>query len=203
MSAADSFFDTNVLLHLLSKDAAKADLAETLLATGGVVSVQVLNEFASVATRKLAMTIPEIREILSTIRAICVVRSLDIETHDLGLEMAERYGFSIYDGQIVAAALQIARRRSASLLRRRAHKARQSLASFAPRRAHALGLGGAAVCRPPRGVAARANRVRARFTENQAVRAVGSENRFRLRRDSHLGMQREARRQELSCSAVE
>jgi predicted nucleic acid-binding protein len=105
MSAADSFFDTNVLLYLLSKDAAKADLAEALLATGGVVSVQVLNEFASVATRKMAMTIPEIREILSTIRAICVVRSLDIETHDLGLEMAERYGFSIYDGLIVAAAV--------------------------------------------------------------------------------------------------
>ena len=104
MSAADCFFDTNVLLYLLSKDAAKADLAEALLATGGIVSVQVLNEFASVATRKLAMTIPEIREILSTIRAVCVVRSLDIETHELGLEMAERYGFSIYDGLIVAAA---------------------------------------------------------------------------------------------------
>ena len=36
MSAADSFFDTNVLLYLLSKDAAKADLAEALLATGGL-----------------------------------------------------------------------------------------------------------------------------------------------------------------------
>jgi predicted nucleic acid-binding protein len=106
MSAADSFFDTNVLLYLLSKDAAKADRAEALLATGGIVSVQVLNEFASVATRKLAMTIPEIREILSTIRAVCVVRSLDIETHELGLEMAERYGFSIYDGLIVAAAVR-------------------------------------------------------------------------------------------------
>ena len=106
MSAADCFFDTNVLLYLLSKDAAKADRAEALLATGGTVSVQVLNEFASVATRKLAMTIPEIREILSTIRAVCVVRSLDIETHELGLEMAERYGFSIYDGLIVAAAVR-------------------------------------------------------------------------------------------------
>jgi predicted nucleic acid-binding protein len=106
MSDADSFFDTNVLLYLLSKDTAKADRAEVLLASGGVVSVQVLNEFASVASRKLAMTIPEIREILSTIRAVCVVRSLDIETHELGLEMAERYGFSIYDGLIVAAAVR-------------------------------------------------------------------------------------------------
>jgi predicted nucleic acid-binding protein len=106
MSEADSFFDTNVLLYLLSKDATKADRAEELLASGGVVSVQVLNEFASVATRKLAMTIPEIREILSTIRAVCIVKPLDIETHDLGLDIGERYGFSIYDGLIVAAALR-------------------------------------------------------------------------------------------------
>ena len=68
--------------------------------------MQVLNEFASVATRKLAMTIPEIREILSTIRAFCIVKPLDIETHDLGLDIGERYGFSIYDGLIVAAALR-------------------------------------------------------------------------------------------------
>ena len=106
MSEAEVFFDTNVLLYLLSNDAAKADRAEALLATGGVVSVQVLNEFASVASRKLAMTIPEIREILSTIRAMCMVKPLDIETHELGLDMAERYGFSIYDGLIVAAAVR-------------------------------------------------------------------------------------------------
>jgi predicted nucleic acid-binding protein len=95
MSEADSFFDTNVLLYLLS-DTPKADRAEVLLASGGVVSAQVLNEFASVASRKLAMTIPEIREILSTIRAVCIVKPLDIDTHELGLDMAERCGFSIY-----------------------------------------------------------------------------------------------------------
>ena len=106
MSEAEVFFDTNVLLYLLSNDAAKADRAEALLATGGVVSVQVLNEFASVASCKLTMTIPEVREILSTVRSVCVVKSVDVETHDLGLELAERYGFSIYDGLIVAAAVR-------------------------------------------------------------------------------------------------
>jgi predicted nucleic acid-binding protein len=106
MSEADSFFDTNVLLYLLSKDTAKADRAEALLASGGIVSVQVLNEFAAVATRKLAMTVSEIREILSPIRAVCTVKPLDIETHDLGLDIAERHGFSIYDALIVAAAVR-------------------------------------------------------------------------------------------------
>ncbi len=106
MREADSFFDTNILLYLLSKDAAKADRAEAFLASGGIVSVQVLNEFASVACRKLAMTIPEVREILSTIRAVCIVKPLDIETHELGLDMAERYRFTIYDGLIVASAVR-------------------------------------------------------------------------------------------------
>jgi predicted nucleic acid-binding protein len=55
-------------------------------------------------SRKPAMAVSEIREILSTIQAICIVKPLDIETHRLGLDMAERYGFSIYDGLIVAAA---------------------------------------------------------------------------------------------------
>ena len=105
MRKADRFFDTNVLLYLLSNDAAKADRAEILLASGGIISVQVLNEFASVASRKLALTILEIREILSTIGEVCIVKPLDIETHKLGLDMTERYGFSIYDGLIVAAAV--------------------------------------------------------------------------------------------------
>jgi predicted nucleic acid-binding protein len=105
MSAVD-FFDTNVLFYLLSADAAKAQRAEQLLATGGVVSVQVLNEFAAVAARKLAMGIAEIRVILSTLRALCAVNPLDVATHELGLDVAQRYRYSIYDAMIVAAALR-------------------------------------------------------------------------------------------------
>jgi predicted nucleic acid-binding protein len=57
----------------MSSDAPKVDRAEALIGAGGVISVQVLNEFASVASRKLAMRRPEIREVLSTVRAICSV----------------------------------------------------------------------------------------------------------------------------------
>ena len=103
---AENFFDTNVLLYLLSDTAGKAARAEELLASGGVISVQVLNEFASVALRKKAADFMELREILSTIRAVCSVKSLDIETHEIGLDVAERYRFSIYDSLIVAAALR-------------------------------------------------------------------------------------------------
>ena len=105
MSDADPFFDTSVLLYLLSGDTAKADRVETLLSTRGVVSVQVLNEFAVVALRKLKMPLNEIREILETIRAVCAIEPITVETHDRGLAVLERYRFSLYDSMLVATAL--------------------------------------------------------------------------------------------------
>lgn len=105
MNEAEVFFDTNVVLHLLSADAVKADRAEELLATGGMISVQVLNEFASVASRKLRLSWPEIRDVLAPIRVICPVVPLSVDTHDRALPLVERYGLSLYDALIVAAAL--------------------------------------------------------------------------------------------------
>lgn len=105
MSTNDAFFDTNVLLYLLSGDAAKADRAETLMAAGCVISVQVLNEFASVASRKLGMSWTDIREVLAIVRAICRIEPISLETHDRGFALSERYGFSIYDSMIIASAL--------------------------------------------------------------------------------------------------
>jgi len=105
MNAIEAFLDTNVLLYLLSRNAAKANRAEELIAAGGVISVQVLNEFASVASRKLGMSWAEIREVLETVRSICRIEPLSLETHDRGLVVAERYGFSAYDSMILASAL--------------------------------------------------------------------------------------------------
>jgi predicted nucleic acid-binding protein len=105
VSGADAFFDTSVLLYLLSQDAAKADRVEALLAEHGTISVQVLNEFAAVAIRKLKMPMPEIREVLDTIRAVCDVVPVTVQTHDRALAIVERYGFFLYDSLLIAAAL--------------------------------------------------------------------------------------------------
>lgn len=105
MSVGEHFFDTNVLLYLLSADAGKADRAEALVAAGGVVSVQVLNEFAAVAVGKLGMTAAETREALGPIRVVCRVVPISEDTHDLGMALCERYRLSIYDAMIVAAAM--------------------------------------------------------------------------------------------------
>ena len=106
MKSDKPFFDTNVLLYLLSEDSRKADRSEALMATGGVISVQVLNEFSSVASRKLKMPYSEIRDTLSIIRAVCQTQAVTIDIHELGLDIAERYGYALYDSMIVSAALQ-------------------------------------------------------------------------------------------------
>jgi len=102
---AVSFLDTNVLIYFASGDAAKADRAEAAIAAGGVISVQVLNELANVARRKMGLPWPEIRALLETLRGLLIVHPLTVQIHEAGLALAERYGFSLYDAMIVASAL--------------------------------------------------------------------------------------------------
>ncbi|MFN0161301.1 MAG: PIN domain-containing protein [Burkholderiales bacterium] len=106
MSAAERFADTSVLLYLLSADTTKADRAEALLADGATISVQVLNEFASVASRKLGLSAAEIGAALEPIKAVCTVVPITLAVHERGLGVVKRYGFSIYDAMIVGAALE-------------------------------------------------------------------------------------------------
>ena len=105
MAAAKAFIDSNVILYLLSNDTKKADAAEAVLRAGGMISVQVLNEIANVALRKIGMSWSETNQFLASIRSLCAVESLTVETHDRGRDVAERCGLSVYDAMIVAAAL--------------------------------------------------------------------------------------------------
>ena len=104
--SADAFFDSNVLLYSVSSDSIKAARAIALINTGGVVSVQVLNEFANVSRHKYEVPFDKIRKALLAFRELCTVRPLDVETHDAALDIAERYRFHIFDSLIVASALR-------------------------------------------------------------------------------------------------
>jgi len=101
-----NFFDTNILLYIASGDPVKADRAEKLIGDGGTISVQVLNEIANVARRRMSMSWTETHAFLSMVRGLLPVQSLTIEIHETGLALAERYGLSTYDAMIAAAALQ-------------------------------------------------------------------------------------------------
>jgi predicted nucleic acid-binding protein len=106
MSAKD-FFDTNVLIYAVAKDDPRASRAEALLASGGIVSIQSLNEFVSVARRKLGMSWKEVREFLDIIYILCPKPvPTSFETHKAALAIAERYGYSIFDALVASAALE-------------------------------------------------------------------------------------------------
>lgn len=99
------FLDSNILLYLLSGEPRKADRAHELAAEGGVISVQVLNEFAHVALRKFKAPWPVIHEHLTAFRALFDVMPLTIESHELGISLSRTARFSLFDGQIIASAL--------------------------------------------------------------------------------------------------
>lgn len=90
-----SFFDTNVLVCLASGDARKADRAEELVAGGGAISVQVLNELANVGRREMELSWSELRPFLTTLRELLAVHPVTLQTHETGLALAERYQLSV------------------------------------------------------------------------------------------------------------
>ncbi len=101
------FLDTNVLIYALAKDDPRASKTEALLASGGVLSVQALNEFVSVARRKLGMSWREIRESLDVIGILCPKPvPISLDTHKAALAIAEHYGYNIYDALVATAALE-------------------------------------------------------------------------------------------------
>lgn len=103
----DVFFDTNILIYAIAQNDARAPVAEALLAKGGAIGVQGLNEFVSVARRKIRMSWPEIHEALEAMLTLCPGPvPIGLTTHQSALEIAERYSYGIYDALVLAAALE-------------------------------------------------------------------------------------------------
>lgn len=99
------FIDSNVVLYLFSSDTVKADRAESLLQSGGLISVQVLNEVASVCLRKLKMTWEDIDAVLETLKSTCEVLPVTLASHEKAVGLAKRFQISLYDANIVATAI--------------------------------------------------------------------------------------------------
>ena len=101
-----AFFDSNILVYAFAEDDVRTPIVRDLLAAGGVISVQSLNEFTNVVRRKMQFTWPEVAEAIQSIETFLpTVLPLTVDTHRLGRAISERYRLSVYDGQIVAAAL--------------------------------------------------------------------------------------------------
>ncbi|HWU62379.1 MAG TPA: PIN domain-containing protein [Ensifer sp.] len=100
------FLDTNILVYAASHDP-RSEMARAIVQNHFIISVQCLNEFANVARRKLLMSWEEIGEISALYRDIAdEVVALDTDLHVTALGLASRYGYSLYDASILAAAIK-------------------------------------------------------------------------------------------------
>jgi len=106
MKTSEGFIDSNVALYLVSPEFQKAKIAEDLILRGGTISAQVLTEVADVMRRKFRAPWAAVIEALTALKENLSVTPVTLETHELGLAIAERYHFRVYDAQLIAAALK-------------------------------------------------------------------------------------------------
>jgi predicted nucleic acid-binding protein len=102
---AKQFFDTNILVYAFADKDPRSARAESLIAEGGVIGVQVLNEFTSVARRKLRWQWKQIEASLAVIEELFgPVPPLTNAIHSRAVSLACDHDLSVYDALIVAAA---------------------------------------------------------------------------------------------------
>ena len=102
---AKPFLDTNIIVYAFSSSDPYNEKAEALLKAGGVISVQVLNEFVNVLHRKQRRDWEEIHQALGVLKILLdQPQPLTLEVHEAAVCIARDHGFSIYDSLIVAAA---------------------------------------------------------------------------------------------------
>ena len=103
------FIDTNVLVYTQASDEPRKqrvalDLLRELFETAsGVISTQVLNEYANVAIKKLHLLPIQVREQLLFWEQLEVIQVTPAIIH-AGLDLHQTRSLSFYDGLIVAAA---------------------------------------------------------------------------------------------------
>lgn len=116
MSNQLCFIDSNVWLYRLMVDpncGEAQELRKRLRAINlinnvdGVVSTQVINEVCSVLHRKAAFTEEQIKQVIQSFYNRVAVVELDSDILMNASDLRTRYGFSFWDGLIIASALSV------------------------------------------------------------------------------------------------
>ena len=102
--SAKPFLDTNVIIYAFVKGDPRGRTAEALVASGGTVSVQVLNEFVNVSRRKLGRTWSDIQQQLNVLHTLLDAPvPITLNLHRTAIEIARNHQLAFYDALVVAA----------------------------------------------------------------------------------------------------
>lgn len=100
------FLDTNILVYALDTER-RGEIARAIVAAGGVIAVQSLNEFSDVARRKLKMSWAEIDRVIEQLLVSCrVFEPVTAKMQAEGRGHAERHKLRIFDAMLLAIALE-------------------------------------------------------------------------------------------------
>ena len=108
MSAAERvFIDTNIWLYaFVAGDRAKTAKAASLLQRSSIaVSVQVINEVCANLIRKAGFREADVRALIESFYAKCLVVALDERVLLRASELRDRYSLSFWNSTIVASAI--------------------------------------------------------------------------------------------------
>jgi predicted nucleic acid-binding protein len=99
------FFDSNILIYAYSTDP-RRERAINVIAPGGTISAQVLNEFTNVLRKKQKVEWPVIEAVVASLRLqFPDIVPVTAETHAAALPLARDHGLAFYDALVVATAI--------------------------------------------------------------------------------------------------
>jgi len=106
---ANVFFDTNLLVYLYSEDEPEKQasiLSCIKNSENRWVSTQVLNELSNTLRKKFKLDYGDIIQVIAEVRANFEITTVQVQTIEYALKIAEIYRYSYYDSVIIAAALE-------------------------------------------------------------------------------------------------
>jgi predicted nucleic acid-binding protein len=102
--SAKPFLDTNVVIYAFAKNDPRGRAAEALVAAGGIISVQVLNEFVNVSRRKLGRGWTDIQKQLNVLQTLLDPPvPITLGLHRAAIALARDHQLAFYDALVIAA----------------------------------------------------------------------------------------------------
>jgi predicted nucleic acid-binding protein len=100
------FIDSNIILYLFDFDLQKSMITNQIVASKPKINSQVLVEVINVCRRKFGFKKDECLNLCNDLIKTCEIVSIGEKTIESVSQLVEKYDFQIFDGIIVASALE-------------------------------------------------------------------------------------------------
>ncbi|QTA80627.1 PIN domain-containing protein [Desulfonema limicola] len=100
------FLDTNILIYSIGNLIPKKITSVSLIGKNAMISTQIITESANVMYRKLKYGYSEIRSVTDKFAEKMNLHIITHHTIRTAFDIAEKYGYSYYDSQVIACAVE-------------------------------------------------------------------------------------------------